>query len=518
MVQIRDPQTPPPPPDRAHRLRPPTGVLLAALAVIVLRLPFVNTWLGKDEAGFLEVGRQWHRGGSSLYGNYWVDRPPLLITIFRVAAVLGGTVPLRLIGIGAAVIAVLAIAHAANTLAGPRAATWTAVTAAALLVSPLAGAAEVNGELLATPFIAIGIAASLVMLTTSSTRRALAAAALTGAVGVLAVLVKQNMIDVFIFAGILALLRARSLGASRLGTIVGGFLGGAAVAGGVMVIWTIAHGTSLGGIWFAMYRFRIEADALLARTHGSAPAARGLSLLLNSVGCGMILLMVLLLVHAVRAPRDNQTPQDDHTGSPASSMTRSVPLALIVTLIYDVASIVLGGSYWGHYLVQLTLPLALAAGLAATLLPRTSRLLIAALVVSAAWSVLSLGLHPTGPGGNQVGKEIAAVSRPGDTIVTVWGHPDVTHASGLTSPYPHLWSLPEFTLDSHTHLLHTTLTGPDAPTWFVTWTGPNAPGIKTSALKSALRNDYHRVAKLHGHAVYLHNGVQRAVPTVLRNP
>ena len=60
-----------------------------------------------DEAGFLSVGAQWQPGGTSLYGDYWVDRPPLLITIFRLAAELGGLVPLRLVGCLATLLAVL---------------------------------------------------------------------------------------------------------------------------------------------------------------------------------------------------------------------------------------------------------------------------------------------------------------------------------------------------------------------------------------------------------------------------
>src|SRR4051794_27723764 len=71
--------------------------LVAALAVLV-RLPFVNAPAGADEAGFLQVAHQWAPGGGSLYGHYWVDRPPLLITLYQIADVTGGMVPLRLLG------------------------------------------------------------------------------------------------------------------------------------------------------------------------------------------------------------------------------------------------------------------------------------------------------------------------------------------------------------------------------------------------------------------------------------
>lgn len=44
---------------------------------------------------------QWSPG-TSLYGNYWVDRPPLLIGLFQLAYLGGGgAVTLRLMGIAA---------------------------------------------------------------------------------------------------------------------------------------------------------------------------------------------------------------------------------------------------------------------------------------------------------------------------------------------------------------------------------------------------------------------------------
>ncbi len=113
-------------------------VLVVATVAVLVRLPFLASDPSRDEAGFLLVGQQWHAGGSSLYGDYWVDRPPLLITIFRIAAQLGGLVPLRLIGCLATALVVLGVAYVARRLGGARAAVWAAVTAAALCVSPAA--------------------------------------------------------------------------------------------------------------------------------------------------------------------------------------------------------------------------------------------------------------------------------------------------------------------------------------------------------------------------------------------
>src|SRR3954449_7986156 len=169
-------------------------VVPAAVAVaVVARLPFLRHALAPDEAGFLLVGQQWRPGGTSLYGSYWVDRPPLLVTLFRLASELGGEVPLRLMGCLAAAIVVLGCAFVARTIAGHRAAAGAAAVAAGLCVSPLTGGLAVNGELLAAPFVVAGIAAMLAAVHERHEGGTAMAAGLAGAATVAALLVKQNM-------------------------------------------------------------------------------------------------------------------------------------------------------------------------------------------------------------------------------------------------------------------------------------------------------------------------------------
>src|SRR3954470_7971552 len=95
-----------------RRLRVAGSPVVAAAAVVTVaaRLPLAGRPATPDEGGFLVVASQWHVGGSSLYGNYWVDRPPMLIGIFRLADLTGGLVSLRIIGalLAAATVALLA--------------------------------------------------------------------------------------------------------------------------------------------------------------------------------------------------------------------------------------------------------------------------------------------------------------------------------------------------------------------------------------------------------------------------
>src|SRR4051794_15904975 len=73
-------------------------VLLASVVVVALRLPWLHVPLGNDEGGLLYIARAWHGHGSFLYGDVFIDRPPLLLLLFRVAAFTGGTASVRTLG------------------------------------------------------------------------------------------------------------------------------------------------------------------------------------------------------------------------------------------------------------------------------------------------------------------------------------------------------------------------------------------------------------------------------------
>src|SRR4051794_23292459 len=137
---------------------PKTWVVVMASAVFLVWLPFAARSLSPDEAGFLLVSGQWGHG-SSLYGDYWVDRPPALIAIFEAADALGGAVPLRLFGAFAAVLTVI-LSGVLGRVAAPErrsAPLLTAGTAAVCVATPLLGATVTNGELLGLPFLVVGM-------------------------------------------------------------------------------------------------------------------------------------------------------------------------------------------------------------------------------------------------------------------------------------------------------------------------------------------------------------------------
>ena len=470
--------------------------LAAALAVLV-RLPMLGRPPGPDEAGFLMVGQQWHGAGSSLYGDYWVDRPPLLITIFRVAAELGGVVPLRLIGCLATAGIVLGSAHVARRIAGDRAATWAAIAAAALSVNPLLGTARVDGELLSAPFVVAGIAAALGGLHASTRRRIAGAAALSGASMMVALLIKQNIADVGVFAVVAWLMawRRGRMSGRQVARLAAGFLGGAVACLAVVTAWTELRGTSPAAVFDALYPFRIAAGHVLASSHGSQAPIRFWGLLGAWLVSGMAVVMAA-------------TAQ----GTATRQLRRTAELALAATLAFGTVSVLMGGNYWNHYLVELIVPIAILAGV---LVARGKEWITKAVVVATAVTVVGWCVAlPFGrtSGSAAIGTAVAAASRPGDSIVTLYGHAETTRASGLASPYPYLWSLPIKTLDPNLHVLDSVLRGPQAPTWIVVAGHLESWGLTTAETSRLVTDEYHPVAHPFGATVYLHDGVDRPVP------
>ncbi|VXA93963.1 hypothetical protein [Aeromicrobium sp. 9AM] len=472
----------------------------AAAGAAAARLPFLGHAPSPDEGGFLVVAGQWHGGGTSLYGNYWVDRPPLLITIFRFASELGGLVTLRLIGCVAVALVVLGVARAACMISGPVAGRWAALTAAGLTLSPLLGGYEVNGELLAAPFILGGVICVMSALRTPGHHDAVVRSAMAGGLAMSALLVKQNLADAAVF-GLVALVVAvwrGELSRQRFWALAAGAVAGAAVVLSVVAVWTVVHGTSLVGVFDAMYPFRVRAAAVQAAGGREHSSARLHGLVAAAVVCGLGFLVLALVRHVMSRRRHD-----------------TAFVALVAMTVFAGASVLLGGNYWHHYLVEMVAPLSISAGVLASRRSFAARAVTAYVVLAAsvAWGV-SLA-QPQGTDAQAVGQAIAASSQPGDSIVTAWGNANLTYATGLPSPYVQLWSLPVKTIDPQLAELDGVLSGPQAPTWFVIRKHVRSWGLDTARTSSILGQDYHAVGRMCDHAIFLRNGVDRPAPRVV---
>ena len=90
-----------PSPRRAHG-RPLVDsrwtIAVAAAAAFLLRLPGLTRPIRADEAGFLLVARAWDPMADSVYGAYFVDRPPPLIATYGWSDAIGGPLFIRVVG------------------------------------------------------------------------------------------------------------------------------------------------------------------------------------------------------------------------------------------------------------------------------------------------------------------------------------------------------------------------------------------------------------------------------------
>jgi hypothetical protein len=283
------------------------------------------------------------------------------------------------------------------------------------------------------------------------------------------------------------------------------FTGGGLVTGAMVVGAAWLNGSSPGAVLFAMYQFRWRAMSVV-ESHGFTDRVTRLAALgsteLLSVGPLLIAALVVALVVLRLRHRE---PGGDWLPVAAATLTLTA---------YAVASVVAGGSYWGHYLVELAVPTALAAGLLVTAVPRLGSRLAAVLLIAAAVAWAGGLTYRTDAAALEIGTDVGQVAQPGDTMISALGDADTVEAAGLSSPYPYLWSLPARTLDPGQHGLRALLAGPRAPTWVVV-RGPQTLTLLDPPRDHALQSHYRQVAHICGRSIYLHTGVDRPVPRQL---
>lgn len=461
---------------------------------VVLRLPFMFEAMKPDEAGYLMVARAWHLSDSTLYGGYWVDRPPLLLLIFKVAAT-DGPIGIRLVGLVTTAVLVGSAALVGQAVAGRRAAWWSSLVAAALVSSFALGGQEVDGELLAAPLVLAGCAATLWAVADGQSRsRRAALGFMAGVVGVAAVLVKQNFVDALVFAAVLLVLTARNPAMRRraLETLVAGAAGVATVLVAVLV-WASTSGPGVGELLYVMYGFRFDAAEVIAGGYDERPEERLVGMLAVALVSGLVPLLAAAVWHALGPGRRRE----------------ALSVAFVAMVAVGVFGVAAGASYWRHYLIELVPAAALGAALLARGRPsRWARPLVGLVVAASAVAmVVGGGIHQVvgdpQSEASRTARWLEARSAPGDTAVITYGHANVLLPAGLSSPYPYLWSLPARVRDPHLDLLLALVEGPRAPTWIVEWNTFDSWGLDPDGrLAVAVKLHYHRVAVVAGHDVY----------------
>lgn len=473
---------------------------LAAVAAFLLRMPGLTRPVRADEAGFTLVARAWEPMADSVYGPFFVDRPPLLIALFRLSDEIGGPLFIRVVGALACAALVVVAAWTARLVAGERAARWTAVCVAAVTSTTVIDAVAVKGELLGLPFVMAACGLSILAVR----RRAASYAVLAGLAAGLAPHVKQNLVGGLVFAAVLLLVSGltRTLPWRHVVRLCAAGLLGAVVPLAATVAWALAAGVDLDTLWYATVTFRADAASAIASGVTTAPAQRAGILVVAALVSGLLVVVGGFVWHAREL----------------WSADRALVAATGALLLVDTGALVYGGSFWRDYLFPLLPGAALAAALLVARPDPGGRRMRAAIVGMAVsclvclvgWTVVNAaGLQEFHE--HDTGVALAEAAEPGDTLVVFGGRADLQLASGLPSPYEHLWSLPMRTLDPDLDELSTLVTGPQAPIWLVEWvdftTWSEAGGTRLRQLVEE-RYDVHGTG-CDGRPVWVQRGVDR---------
>ncbi len=479
------PSTPPAPerlPERASRAW--WGLAGCLLLALLLRLPFFGTGLGLDEGGVAFIARNWPSGHGSLYGSYWLDRPPLLVGLYKLA-VLGGDRGVRLLGAVAALALVAAIALLAREVAGQRAALIAGLLAALLSGSVAIASVYTPGELLA----AVPSTLSVLCLVLAHRRRRTRWVFAAGLLAVAAVLIKQSFLDaglaglVFVVASGLADRRVRVRWPLA-------YAAGVAIPVAALLAWQIAARLPDGGFVYALVGFRI--DALHTLSGSNYPLhVRLRSLEAPLVGSGLLLVTGLAVFGLTRLRGDR------------------VLLATVgAWLVGATVGVLGGGSYWPHYLIELV-PVSCVAAAAGIAGSRRATRIVAVGACTAVSGIAAVGgiayeaAHPPHQDAMAVARYVRTHARPGDTQYVMYAQANVPYYIDLPSPYPYAWSLMVRAKPGAIPQLQRVLASARRPTWLVRWQAPRHWGLDPGGrTKRLIVRDYRLAATVRGHRIY----------------
>jgi 4-amino-4-deoxy-L-arabinose transferase-like glycosyltransferase len=427
-----------------------SAVLGCVLLALVLRAPYLSVPLGRDEGGVAFIAQNWGRGHGSLYGSYWLDRPPLLVGLFK-AAVVGGDLGVRLLGALAAAALVAAIALLGRTVAGECAGLIAGLFGALLSGSVAIGAVFTPAELLAAVPSTLSVLC-LVLAHRSRRARWLFAA---GVLAVGAALVKQSFLDAGV-AGVafVAASASRDRQVRRRWPLA--YAAGAAVPLGALAQWDVAAQLPQGGFIYALLGFRV--DALRTLSGSNLPLhTRLLSLAVPALASGLVLAVA-------SAPAGLRRLRGD----------RVLTVTLSAWLAAGAVGVLGGGSYWPHYLIELVPVSCVTAAIVLANVRRRTR--VAVLGVATTISILAavggavyVAARPPHRPELAVARYVRAHARPGDTQYVMYARTNVVYYAGLPSPYPYAWSLMVRAVPGARTRLQRLLGSPARPTWVVEW-------------------------------------------------
>jgi hypothetical protein len=194
-----------------------------------------------------------------------------------------------------------------------------------------------------------------------------------------------------------------------------------------------------------------------------------------------------------------------------------VRLALAAWIVAAGAGILLGGSYWPHYLIALVPGAAIGAAAVFARHRWLGAIVVCVLVVIAVVDVID---PPRAFAPDRYQKNAVAIGHyirdralPNQTTYALYAKVNAVYYSGLPSAFPYNWSLMMLSVPGAEEQLRRLLASPERPTWIVRAQGPRSFRLdRSGATKRLLARHYRQVAVVCGTPVLLERGAPARPP------
>jgi hypothetical protein len=447
-------------------------VLASCALSLTLRLRFFWSPMTADEGGFLAIARAWHHG-RSLYTEVWVERPQVLLIIFRITHVVSGdsVLSVRFMAWLFSCLAVVSVANLVKDMHGARSGALAAVIVAVAISAPVLEGFTASGELLSG---AIGSAALAVAVRAISSSRTVWPMAGAGSLAVLAIGTKQSAYDAGLAIGLWlgAALLLRWTERPRAWHLILAFAGGAMATLGAIV----AQATSFGirKWWFAVAEYRLNTRSALHKPdwHRLRVSAGRVLPVIGPLAAVVMVGSILLMSQAVRGRRIALRPA----------------LLLPLWCLCAGPAFMTGGQFFEHYWVLPAFPLAAGAAvlLGDRLRPRALAMCASALVLMPALlstvQIISLDRAeiPIRVGGyhravreERVGAWFRDTAQPNDTLYVMCASASAYAAAHTDPPFPYLWMDSIRAVPGAAAGLEALVAGVDRPTYIAIFQDPS---------------------------------------------
>jgi hypothetical protein len=177
---------------------------------------------------------------------------------------------------------------------------------------------------------------------------------------------------------------------------------------------------------------------------------------------------------------------------------RATKAALGGWLIAGVVGIVLSGSYYPPYVIELVPVAAIGAAIAFARRPAIGAVALCVLAIPALVPTLRGAVDDSAAAYQRpamtIGRYVRLRAEPGQTAYVLYARANVLYYTGLPSPFPFNWALMMRAIPTAVDQLRELLASHDRPTWIVDQDGPAGYGLDPRGLTRALLASHYVLA------------------------